>query len=891
MTWLRMFGSRVRALFAAPRLDRELDEELRSHIEMETQANMRRGMTPAEARRTALVEFGGVTQTAEVYREARALAWVETVAQDIRYALRSFRRTPGFTAVAILSLALGMGVNTTIFSMVNMLLLRPLAAKDPSRLVILSSLQKGGYPLPIFSYPDYRDIREQSSGALSDVLGYFAGIDGLSADGRADRVMTHYVTGNYFTLLGVKPWLGRVILPSEGQVEGADPVLVLSYSYWKARFASDANVIGKRVLVNGHPVTVVGVAAPQFHGAQAMVDAQSFLPLSVSSISTGFSSLADNRGVRSLYLLGRLAPGVPIQQAQTRLKTVSERLSAAYPKDLAGVTILVQTQTLGRIQNGDALAALSAFFLTMGALVLVLACINLANLLLVRAAARQKEIAMRAALGGSRARLIRQFLTESFLLTFFGAAAALLVSAWTCSALSTLKWQGIPIYLDLSFDGRVFAYAFGAAALTGLMLGLLPALSGSRANLATVARDGGERYSGRRHRMRSVLVMGQVAAAFLLLMVASLLTNSLQIARRLDLGFDPRNVADFSMDPHNAGYNEVQGRAFYKELLRRVRVLPEVESAALALGGPMGPVPLPAQVEADGYIRPKDQSVPTVFYDIVSNDLFQTLRIPLLRGRPFNASDDAQAPRVAMVSRTMAERYWPGQDPIGKKFEFTADRMHSIEVVGVLKDVRYLVVSELHQPYIYLPFEQNYVPIQTLRVRYHGATETALAEVRKEIANLAPGLPVASVETMQQQMESSLFGFLGLRLESGFAATLGFLGLALALLGLYGVVSYAAVQRRHEIGVRLVLGASRDDIRKLVLGRGLLIVGVGLPAGFLLTLAAAPILRGFVQGVNATDPLTLAGVAILLASVTLGACYIPAQRAMRADPAVALRNE
>jgi predicted permease len=901
MTFLRVFGSRVRALFAAKQLDRDLDDELRSHIEMETDANVRRGMSPVEARRRALLEFGGIAQTAEVYREARAVAWVGSLLQDVRYALRGFQRAPGFTAVAILSLALGIGVNTTLFSLMNMLVLRPLPVKDPGQLVTFSSQQKGNFPMPAFSYPEYRDIRDQTTrdqttrdqttATLSGMLAYCDGMDGLNADGRADRVITHYVTGNYFTLLGVKPLLGRVILPSEGKVEGSDPVIVLGYSYWRAHFAGDPNVVGKRVLLNGHPVTVVGVAPKQFHGAQALIDVQGYLPLGMNSISAGFPGFLENRSFRNLYLVGRMAPGVSLNQAQARLKIVSERLSTAYPKDSAGVTVVVQKQLLGRIQSGNELMALGALFLAMAALVLMLACINLANLLMVRAAARQKEIAMRAALGGSRGRLIRQLLSESFLLTCFGALAGLLVSAWTCSALSSLKLQGIPIYLDFTFDGRVLAYALGAAILAGLMLGIVPALRGSRADLATVARDGGQRGSVSPQRTRSILVIAQVAVSFLLLIIASLLNRSLQNGRNMDMGFDARHILNFGMDPHNVGYNEAQGKQFYGEILRRVRALPEVESASLAISGPISAIPLPMQVQPEGYVPPEGQSSPTVFWDVVSPGFFDTLRVPVVRGRPFRDSDDQSAPRVAIVSQTLAERFWPGHDPIGRKIQLTVDPVHPIQVVGVLRDTRYLAVTQPKQPYIYVPFEQNYAPIQTLRVRYNGATETAIAEVLKEIGNLAPGLPVVGVETLLQQIDSSAYGFLGLRIESGFATAMGVLALALALLGLYGVVSYSAAQRTHEIGVRLTLGASPHDIRKLVLGRGLLIVGIGLPAGLLLSVAAAPVIRELVLGVNASDPLTLAGVAALLACVTLAACYIPARRAMRADPTVALKNE
>ncbi|HLK20382.1 MAG TPA: ABC transporter permease [Bryobacteraceae bacterium] len=890
MTWLRVFSARIRAMLNARRLDRELEEELRSHIEMETEANIGRGMSPAQARRQALLEFGGISQTAELYREGRTIAWLEALGEDVRFALRGFARAPGFTAVAILSLGLGIGVNVAIFSMINMLLLRPLPVPDASRLVVLGSQQKGGFPMPAFAYADYRDIREQTAATFSGLLAYYAGLDGLSAEGHADRIMTHYVTGNYFTLLGLQPALGRVILPSEGKVEGADPVLVLGYSFWKARFASDPNVIGKKVLINGHPVTVVGVGPRNFHGVQALVDIQAFLPLSLASSSAGFPSLSDIRSIRNLYVMGRLAPGVSLDQAQSKLKIVSQHLAADHPNDLAGVTITAQPQISGKIPNGEGLPAAAAFFLAMAALVLVLACINLANLLMVRAGARQKETAMRAALGGSRIRLVRQFLTESFLLTIFGAVTGVFLSVWTCSALGTLKAQGVPLYLDLSFDGRVLAFTAGASIFAGLMLGLIPALRGSRTNLAVLARDGGQRLSGSRQRMRSVLVMGQVAASFVLLLVAALLINSLEITRRTDLGFDPHNIANFSMDPHHVGYNETQGRQFYQELLRRVRGLPEVESAGIAISGPLSPIILPMQVQPEGYEFPKGQSAPTVFYDIVSPGFFQTLRIPLVRGRQFRSSDNQNAPLVAMVNQALADRYWPGQNPIGKKILRTPDPTHWLEVVGVLKDVRYLAVPELRQPYVFFPFEQSYVPIQTLRVRYRGATDTAMAEVRKEIANLAPGLPVAGMETMRQQIESSA-GFVGLRLETGFATVLGLLGLALALLGIYGVVSYTAAQRTHEIGVRLTLGASAHDIRKLVLGRGLLIICIGLPAGLLLAFATAPILRSLLPGVRATDPWMLSMLIVLLSSVTLVACYIPARRAMRADASSALRNE
>ena len=881
-------------LFHRDDFDRELEREMQRHLEMQAEENEQDGMSADEARHAAKRRFGNVTLLKETGHEMWGWSWLDRLSQDLSYAFRMMRRSPGFTAIAILSLGLGIGVNTTIFSMVNMMVLRPLAATDPDRLVVLDLKQKTTFPTPIFSYPEYCDIRELAGESFSELLAFRAGLDGLSgdldSDARADRIITHYVTGNYFTMLGVRPALGRLILPSEGQPEGAGPLLVLGHSYWQTRFAGDPNIVGKKVLLNGQPMTVAGVAPKQFHGAQAMVDVQAYVPLPRSSMEGRFFKDAEkNRSLRYLYLLGRLAPGVTLRQAQARLKVVAQRLSDANPKDLDGVAILAQTENLARARGGD-IVGVSVIFLGMAALVLVLACVNLANLLMVRATARQKEIGMRAALGGSRGRLIRQLLTESFLLAFLGAAAGLILSIWTSSMLSSLKMQGVPIYLDFSLDMRVLGYAFGTAILAGLMLGILPALRASRVDLAAVSNDSAQRVAGGRQRMRSALVMAQVAVSFVLLIVAGLLTRSLKNAQFLDLGFDARGILSFTLDPGHMGYDEARGKQFYAELSRRVRSLPGVTDVSFALSGPMSAYPVPTQIQIDGYVPPKGQSAPSVMYDLVSRDFFQTLRMPIVRGQGFAETTGPNAPRVAVVNQALAERYWPGRDPIGRKFQFVADPDNWIQVAGVVRDSRYLTLSQLHQPYFFLSLEQTYESLQTLEVRAQGNLEIIIAEVEKEIAAAAPGLPVSGGETMLHQMGSSP-EYLGMRLEAGFAAALGSLGLALALLGLYGVVSYGAAQRTREIGVRMALGAHRNDIRKLVLARGLLIVAVGLPAGLLLSFATTPVLDNLLLNVRPTDPLTFIAVAIMLAIVALAACYIPARRAMRIQPSEALRIE
>ena len=883
----------IKRLLLRRQIHSDLSEDIQEHIDEKIEELVADGVSREEARHKARREFGNVTLVEEDSRKVWQWPSVEDFLTDIRYALRILRKAPAFTAVAILSLALGIGCNTAIFGLVNTVLLRPLPVKDPDRLVTLAFQQRGGAFTPVFSYPDYRDIREQAAAAFSDILAYRVGLDGLSVNGQADRIMVHYVTGNYFTLLGLKPELGRLILPSEGEAPEADPVLVLGYSYWQTRFAGDPNVIGNRVLIDGHPVTIVGVAPQQFRSVQAMIDVQGYLPMGMVFVEGNYPrGLLDSRNMRMFSLVGRLRPEVTLNQAQTALRIVGRRLAESYPTLLEGVTLDAQPEPFGRIPLGGSqrLVAVSALFLGMAALVLVLACVNLANLLMIRTTARAKEIAMRAALGGSRNRLIRQLLTESVVLAFLGAVAGLVLGAWTSRAFSTPEVQGIPIHLEAHFDWRVFGYATAATALTGLMLGILPALRASRADLAMVSREGGQRLSAGGQRLRNALVAMQVAGSFLLLIVAGLLARSLENAQRLDLGFDPTNVVNFSLDPHHVGYDAVSGGQFFQEVLRRVRALPGVESASLGCCGPMSPSPLFAPMQMDGYTPPPGQPDPTIFFNQVSHDFFATLRIPILRGRVFLVSDDRNAPRVAIINQTMAERYWPGRDPIGRKFQFAGDSRPWMQVAGVVKDGRYLGISDRPQPYFYVPLAQNYGSSEVLLVRSRAAAETVMAEVRKEIGALAPGLPVTGVETMLQQLDES--GGLGiLRRSALLTAALGALGLALAVVGLYGVVSYSAEQRTREIGIRMALGAQASSIRRLILGQGVIVVSSGLAVGVVMSVAAAPVVRRFLIGISPTNPIAYVEVAILLVLVTLTACYLPVRRATKVDPNVALRHE
>jgi predicted permease len=585
---------------------------------------------------------------------------MDTILQDLRYGIRMLMKSPLFTTIAVLTLALGIGANTAIFSMVDSFLLRPLPARDPDQLTVLTLEQNNAVLQTEFSVPEFDDIRDQTSGVFSEMMGYQFGLDGLSVNGKPDRILTNYVTGNYFQTLGLKPFLGRFTLPSEGKTSGADPVLVLGYSYWQTRFGADASVVGQKVSIDGHPVTIVGVAPKGFHGVYSMLDAQGYLPFGMLSLEATLypSDFMTNRNMRNLDVVARLKPGVSIQQAQATLNVVAQRLSQQYPENEKGLALGVFPERLARPQpsRDNPLPKISALFLVLAALVLVLACVNVANILLVRATVRQREMAIRAALGAARSRLIRQLLTESLLLGILGGAAGILIGMWASGLVSSinLKTQ-LPVRLEFGFDWRVFGYAFAAALFTGIVVGIVPALRASRGSLSETLHEGGRSVSSGRNRLRSALVVVQVGGSLMLLIVAALFTRSLQQAQRMNLGFDPTNVLNLTLDPNEIGYNELQAREFDKELLQRLGALPGIQSASLAFSVPMGYYSNGDTLQIEGYQPPPGQPAPNVLFNAVTPDYFKTMRIPMVSGRTFTDADDQKAQYVAIVNQTMAE--------------------------------------------------------------------------------------------------------------------------------------------------------------------------------------------------------------------------------------------
>ena len=819
---------------------------------------------------------------------------METLLQDIRYGVRMLAKNPGFMIVSIITLALGIGVNTAIFSMVDAFLLRPLPVNDPSQIAVLGYQQHHQNIQTQFSVADYRDIQNQTSGVFSEVFGYVFGMDGLSVDGKADRIMTNYVTGNYFSALGIKPALGRFILPSEGEVANADPVMVLAYSYWQTHFGGDPQIVGRKVSVDGHPVTIIGVAPKGFVGLYPIISVQGYLPLGMLPIEGQATDFMTNRQIRGTPVLARLRPGTTLAQAQAVLAIVSQRLSQEHPdadKDLS-VQAFPELRARPNPDPNNTVLVVGGLFLGLAGMVLLLACVNVANILLVRATVREREMAIRAALGAARNRLIRQLMTESIVLALLGGVAGILLGIWGSSILASVNIQtDLPINFDFGFDWRVFAYATAAALVTGVVVGIVPAIRASRGNLSAILHEGGRGVVGGKNRLRTTLVVAQVAGSLMLLVIAGLFTRSLSKVQRTDLGFNPDHVLNIAMDPNEIGYNQAQTRDFYKNLLARVRSIPGVLAVSEASSTPLGYYNNGDNLSIEGYQPPPGQPAPSSLYVAISGDYFQTLGISMLRGRSFTGADDENAQYVAIISNEMAKKFWPNMDPIGHQFKMATDDKHLIVVVGVAGDARFQGVTGQINPVFYVPFAQHQVgnSLGILQIRTAGSTETMIPEIERGIESLAPQLPLFDVQTMNQAL-NTLNGLLFYKIGAVLAAVLGILGLILAIVGVYGVVSYAASQKTHEIGVRMALGAQPLDILRMVFREGFLIVAVGLIVGIAGALGVGRVVGSFLT-VSAQDPVTYVAVTGLLTIVALAACFIPARRAMRVDPMVALRYE
>jgi predicted permease len=815
-----------------------------------------------------------------------------TLWQDVRFALRMLAKAPMLTAIVVLTLALGIGANTAIFGIVNGFLLRPLPVKSPEQIMVLAGKQQGDtVGIYYLSYPELVDLRKQAD-VFSDVFASALTIGGLSTADKPSQFVFSYVTGDYFSALGVKPAAGRLFLPSQGEAGGKDPYLVLGYSYWQKKFGGDPGIVGKQVLVNGQEVTIIGVAQKGFEGTAFAIDQDGYMPLNMQQVAGEFWT---DRTARNLAVMARLKPKVSLAQAQTFVNVVAQRLAEQYPATDKGVSVRVVPERFARPQpfTTNIVPFIAGLFLVLAGMVLLLACMNVANILLVRATVRQREMAIRAALGAGRRRLVRQLVTESMVLAVFGAVGGLFLGKWASGAVGLIMPQTkLPVHLDFSFDWRVFAYAVLAALVTGTLMGLWPALRAARADVNAVLHGEGRSDSAgtSRHRLRSVLVVAQVCGSLVLLVVAGLFVRSLMGAERAYMGFDPDHVLNVMLDPNEAGYNQTRTTNFYKELETKVRTLPGVENVSLAFSVPMGTESTVGSVYVEGRQLASGQQPPLVFYNMIDAGYLDTMRVPLLQGRGFQENDDGKAPSVAIVNQTMARRFWPNENALGKRFSMKSATGPWIQVVGVAADGKYVFVGWSHQPYFYVPLAQNYTSYRALQLRTSVPPETLASQVQSEVHALDPTMPISDMRTMKEAL-SGVNGFFIFRVGAILAASLGILGLTLAVVGVYGVVSYAASQRTHEIGIRMALGAHRWNILVLVLRQGLLLVMAGVACGLVLALALTRSMATLLVGVSPTDALTFGTATVLLGGIGLWACYAPARRAMRMDPMRALRHE
>ena len=884
-------------MFWPKRKESDFKHEIDAHIAVEAERLRDQGLTPEEACNRAHRAFGNVTKTQERFYESHHWLFWDNLWRDIRYSLRLLRKSPGFVVVAVLTLALGIGANTAIFSMIDSFLLRPTPVAQPQQVATLSVQETGGAYNTLFSFPDFQDIRAQSASLFSSITASmdFHAMDGLNVDGKVQPIWTSYIVGNFFQTMGVKPALGNFIDPSPADNA---PVLVLGYTFWKAHFPADAPVIGKSVLINGHPVTIIGVAPKGFHGISALVDMQGYLPIGMASITgDALRDLLTNRKSAQFGIYTRLKPGVTIASAAPALNVIGHRLAAQFPDankwTLLQANPLVPDSPVGDPSDLNVVMITGVFFLVLAGLVLLLACLNVANLLLARAAAREREMALRAAVGAGRVRLIAQLLTESLVLALMGCAGGIAFGIFASRRLGSVNLNGnLPLVLDFQFDWRVFAYAFAVALLTAIIVGIAPALRATRGNLNDLLHESGRTTaSATRQRSRSILVIAQVGGSLMLLIVAGLFVRSLETVQHSNLGFDPQNVLNFTLDAHEAGYTESQTRNFLQALLPRVQALPGIQTSSLAISAPLDyTFDLGKELQIEGYQPPKGQPSPAAAYNAVSPQYFATLRIPIVRGRAILDSDTQTSQRVAVINEAMADEYWHGRDPIGRRFASTDEPGQSIQVVGIAKNCRCRNMRGPIHPYFYLAFAQRYHTPVVLQVRTSLPLSSVSREVNGLVQSLAPTMPVSNIQTMAEGL-NTLPGLLLYQIGAIMAAALGLLGVTLAVVGVYGVVSCAASQRTHEIGIRMALGARRADILLMILRQGFLIVGIGLLGGVLLAFAIARLAGNFLSGVSPLDPLTYVSACVLLAAVALAASYIPAHRAMNVDPMIALRYE
>jgi putative ABC transport system permease protein len=886
---MRTLVSRFMGLFQKTRLEQELDDEVRSHLEMLEQEYLRRGMSPQEARYAALRSFGGVDQTKERYREQRGLPFVDAFFQDLRYGWRGLLRNPGFAAVAILTLALGIGANTAIFSVVHAVLLRPLPYRNPSRLVYISEFWPHETPVRTVPNPDFANWSEH--GQLFDGLAAYGGGAevNLTGMGEPERLSGARVTADFFTLLGVEPFLGRSFLREEDRPGGRKAVL-LSYELWQRRFGSNSKVIGSTIQLDGDLYTIVGVTPAGFRFPDDDFRAQVFLPMLVARVVDWKSR--DPNQFRLLRALARLRPGVTPEQARAELTALVRAEAELEPPQFKRMRAGMEVRITPLSERLAAPARpILLILLSSVALLLIMSCVNVAGMQLARGATRQRELAVRAALGARRSRLAAQSLMENFVLLIGAAGVAVCLGFAGLRALRSLAPPQIP-HLELaSLDWTVLLFTLIAATITGILSGLAPAMVGSRVELNEILKGSGAQTGSaqRQHRVRSILVTTEIALALVLLIGSGLLTRSLVHLVSVDPGFNTHHLLTLRLTLSERAYPKPEQKdAFLSALLARLRALPGVRSAAAGSGlptlgwGSLRGTDIEGQPEMPPGLRP---DIPC---DTVSTEYFQTLGIPLMAGRGFNQQDRASAAPAAIVNQAFAREFFSRQNPIGKHVGRRSPPGVWREIIGVVGNVRQLGPSQEESPEIYIPYQQE--PNEDVNLVLRTATRplALVAPVKAAVQALDPAQPVYDIATMDQRLSESMAPQ---RFNALLLGVFALAALGLAGVGIFGVLAYSVARRTSEIGVRMALGASRAQVTRLVVGEGLRLCGLGVLLGLAGSVPLTRLLGGVLFGVGPSDPVALASASAALVLVAVLACYIPARRALSVDPMTALRHE
>jgi macrolide transport system ATP-binding/permease protein len=905
--WKEEVRKRLTGVNLRPEREAEIVDELSADLQDRYAELQAAGTDERQAFQTVLTELDARNLASELRQAEPAYhaplleagpssgRWLSDLIHDLRYAVRMLRKSPAFTLAAALTLALGIGANTAVFTLVNTFLLNPLPVQSISRVVAISSTSakktaKSGDLEPL-SFLNFKDLRERA-GSFSSLAGHSQPLSVTMTVNRSpSRVQLELVTANYFDTLGIRPFMGRFFLRGEDIVPGAAPVVILGYSAWQDRFGGDPNILGRTIKINDTPFTVIGVAQKGFKGVYAVFGPDMWAPsmMAAQLLPTQQQNALSDRSIPLLTGIGRLRPGVSLSAAEAEMKMDGSALAQEYPDANQGQTVVLQTLKEAAFGPERQTAVLgTTLLMVIVGIVLLIACSNVGNLLLARAAVRRQEIAVRMALGASRGRLLRQLLTESVLLGLLGGVIGLFVAYACCQLLMSMRpTEYAENLFTLQMSPNVYVFAFLVSIVAGVIFGIIPALRSSRTSVSDTLKEE-TRTAGRsrgRVTLANTLLAGQVAVSLLLLVVAALFLRSISREYDIDPGFQTKHLALFMLYPGQAGYNEVRTKEFYENVRERTAILPGISSVTWASNLPFwGRKETGVQIEGEAP-RAKSEAISSVV-NTVDLDYFSTFGISFREGRDFTQQDDDRSRPVAIINDTAAARFWPHEGAIGKQLKLP-DGKDFMTVIGIVKTADYQSLGEAPQPCVYIPLRQNFADSMILYIRTAGAPSTVLTTVQGKIHNLDPDLPVEDIRTGTKVIDQALWGA---KIGVGLLGAFGILALALASVGLYGIMAYSVNQRRREIGVRMALGAGQNTVLLFVLRQGMSLVLTGVVIGVLLALLAGRGLSRFLYGVSGADPVSIVGASIVLLTVAFLACYLPARNASRVDPLVALRE-